>query len=41
MKLATFTESLLKEGKVTIDGQLIPFAQNDLDVFRTKYTGRQ
>lgn len=31
MKLATFTESLLKEGKVTIDGQLIPFAQNDLD----------
>lgn len=31
MKLATFTESLLKEGKVTIDGQLIPFAENDLD----------
>lgn len=31
MKLAAFTESLLKEGKVTIDGHLIPFTKDDLD----------
>ncbi len=30
MKLAAFIESLLKEGKVTIEGQLTPFVKDDL-----------
>ena len=35
MKLAAFTESLLKEGKVTIDGHLIPFTKDDLVIIAT------
>lgn len=30
MKLAAFIENLLKEGKVTIEGQLTPFVKDDL-----------